>query len=128
TNSYENDLDFIIEASKKLAGRTAIKAVGIGAPGTPTPDRLRINTAKNIPHWNDKPLVEPTSEALDCPVYFDNDAVTAGLGEAYYGNGAGTDFHYLIWGTGIGGADIRYDDTGDVVHASKLHWRRNLRD
>jgi predicted NBD/HSP70 family sugar kinase len=128
SQDYQRDLDFIIESARRLAGREAIKAVGIGTPGNPAPDRLGIATAKNIPHWNGKPLVQPIAEALECPVYFDNDAVTAGLGEAYYGNGVGKDFHYLIWGTGIGGAEIRTNNSSDVNHASKVHWKKHLSD
>lgn len=130
TGSYENDLDFIIDSARQLSRltRTAIQGVGIGTPGTPNPDRTCIESAINLPHWNGRPLTEPISDALDCPVYYDNDAVTAGLGEAYYGNHPREDFHYLIWGTGIGGADIRFDDTGDVIHASKVHWKNNLRE
>ena len=125
--AYENDLDFIVESAEKIAGRQAVRAVGIGTPGTPSPDRLRIETAKNIPHWNGKPLVEPIAEALDCPVYYDNDAVAAGLGEAYYGNYAEGDFHYLIWGTGIGGASVEMNEKRDVVYAAKLPWKRHFR-
>lgn len=128
TMDYEDDLQFIIDSAKKLAGRGAIKAVGIGTPGTPNPDRTQIESAVNIPYWNGRPLTQPIADALDCSVYYDNDAVTAGLGEAYYGNQASEDFHYLIWGTGIGGADIRFDDNGDVTHASKIHWKNKLRD
>jgi predicted NBD/HSP70 family sugar kinase len=123
TNYYEDDLQYIINASKQIAGRTAVKAVGIGTPGTPTMDRMAIASATNIPHWNDQPLVAPISESLDCPVYFENDAVTAGLGEAYYGDQNGANFHYLIWGTGIGGASIEHDERGNVIDAVKLHWK-----
>ena len=126
THSYENDLDFIIDSAMKVAGRTAVRAVGIGTPGTPSPDRLSIGTAKNLPHWNGQPLVRPISESLDCPVYYDNDAVVGGLGEAYYGQSR-TDFHYLIWGTGIGGAAIEYGDDGDVNQVSKLRWKTHFR-
>ena len=123
TGSYENDLDFIIEAAKKAAGHGAIRAVGIGTPGTPNPNRTYIASASNIPHWNNRPLVQPVSEALGCPVYYDNDAVTAGLGEAYYGDYKDGDFHYLIWGTGIGGASIERNDPPTVSYASKLIWK-----
>lgn len=122
SHSYENDLAFIINAAKKIIGKEAITAVGIGTPGTPSPDRQFIATAKNIPHWNGKPLVQPIANALNCPVYYDNDAVTAGLGEAYYGDYRKGNFHYLIWGTGVGGAAIERNANHDVVYASKLVW------
>lgn len=127
TQNYENDLSYIIDSAKKIAGHQAIKAVGIGTPGTPTPDRSRIETAVNIPHWNGQPLVEPISNALDCPVYYDNDAVTAGLGEAYYGSYQKGDFHYLIWGTGVGGATIERSENGGVVYAAKLLWKPHFK-
>ncbi len=125
TMNYENDLDFIVESARKIAGREAIKAVGIGTPGTPNPDRTRIASAIHLPFWNDQPLTEPISESLDCPVFFENDAVTAGLGEAYYGNQR-SDFHYLIWGTGMGGASIERDEDGKVSYVEKLNWREHF--
>lgn len=128
TQSYENDLDAIVSMIQKTAGRHAIQAVGIGTPGTPSADKLGIDTAVNIPHWNNRPLVRPIADALDCPVYYHNDAVTAGLGEAYYGNYTANDFHYLIWGTGVGGAAIERDNQGNVNYASKLIWKPRFRE
>ncbi len=130
TGDYENDLQFIINTSKKIAkrGGATIKAVGIGTPGTPNPDRTKIASAINLPHWNQQPLVQPITNALNCPVYYDNDAVTAGLSEAYYGTWQPSDFHYLIWGTGIGGSEIKFDATGEVNYVAKLHWKNHFRD
>lgn len=128
TMDYEDDLNFIINSAKKVAGRKAIAAVGIGTPGTPSPDRMYIASAVNIPHWNNQPLVEPISDALDCPVYYDNDAVTAGIGEACYGDYKCGDFHYLIWGTGIGGASIERNHLGNVEYVSKLIWKPRFKE
>lgn len=127
TGDYERDLNFIIDSAKKIAGRNAIKAVGIGTPGTPNRDRTRIASAVNLSHWNNMPLVEPIRDALDCDVIYGNDGEAGALGHAYYDARDDIDFHYLIWGTGIGGASIEYDADGEVTHISKLHWESHFK-
>jgi|GEM_PF-1382157 len=128
SGDYEKDLDFIIESAKKIAGHHAIKAIGIGTPGTPNYDRTRIASAVNLPHWNNKPLVEPIRDALDCDVIYGNDGEAGALGYAYYDAKDDIDFHYLIWGTGIGGASIEYDMHGEVARIGKLHWESHFKD
>ncbi len=128
TGDYEQDLQFIIDSANRLRGRYAISAVGIGTPGTPNSDRTRIASAINLPQWNDQPLCEPIEQALNCPVYYGNDGEAGALGHAYYDAHDDTDFHYLIWGTGIGGASITHDEAGGVEHVKKLHWESHFRE
>lgn len=55
--------------------------------------------------WNDVPLRQPLAEALNLPVYMDNNATAAAIGEFWYG--MGRDYrnflHITFFGNGLGG-------------------------
>jgi predicted NBD/HSP70 family sugar kinase len=53
-----------------------------------------------------------------------NDGVAGALGEVIYGNGKGIDFAYVTWGTGIGGAIVKYINGIPVV--SQIDWDKYL--
>lgn len=121
SHDFENDLAFMIKAALEIANGEQVEAVGIGAPGSPNKDKTEIKSAKNLSSWAGKPLVASLSEGLGgCPIFYDNDVVAAGFGEAYYGLSEG-DFDYVIWGTGIGGGGIRLKEGEATV--SVLDWR-----
>lgn len=119
STDYADDLAFIVDAARKLAGDD-ITAVGVGVVGTLDKDRTRSLHSKNNAHWNNKPFVTDLSHELGCPVVADNDGVVAALGEAYYG-AIKSDFAYVIWGTGIGGAMVVHDSSG-TPFVEKLDW------
>ncbi|MCB9834832.1 ROK family protein [Candidatus Nomurabacteria bacterium] len=121
THDFDNDLAFMVESALKIADGEQIEAVGIGTPGSPNDDKTEIKSAKNLASWAGKPLVASLSEGLGgCPVFYDNDVMSAELGEAYYGHSE-DEFAYVIWGTGIGGGAIRHKDGKPTVEV--LHWR-----
>lgn len=96
----------------------------MGVPGTISPEKTEILYAHNLQNWTNQPVVSYLSDRLGCPVFMDNDAVAMGLGEAYYGETKG-DFDYIIWGTGIGGAIIRYD--GKLVNVVDRDWAKQFK-
>ncbi len=121
SHDFEDDMAFVVKAARTLADGESIEAVGIGAPGWPNEDKTAIGWSKNLASWIGKPLVASLSEGLGgCRVFYDDDVSVAALGEAYYGHTAG-DFDYVIWGTGIGGARVRY--RGNRPYADQLNWR-----
>jgi predicted NBD/HSP70 family sugar kinase len=119
THNFENDMGFIIDTALNLADGEQIEAAGIGTPGYTNQDKTQISFAANLAGWANKPLVKSLSDGLNCPVFYDGDIVAAGLGEAYYGQREG-DFDYLIWGTGICGSTVRYNDS--KPDASIVDW------
>lgn len=123
THIFNNDIGFIIDAALELADGKLIKAVGVGTPGMPNKAKTRIASAKNLPNWVDEPLVDSLSEGLNCPVYYDNDVTAAVLGEAYYGHTVGK-FDYVIWGTGVGGGAVSYEQLKPTV--SIPNWREHF--
>lgn len=94
------------------------KAAGIGLaiPGHIDNDRGVVRWAPNFGetvggvfvNWKDVPIREPLSRELSMPIYMDNDANLAALGEYKYGLGRGSAncLVMLTLGTGIGGGVI----------------------
>jgi hypothetical protein len=119
STDYEADIAFIIDAARKLGGDT-VAGIGVGIVGTMDKARTRSLHSKNNAHWNNKPFVDRLAAEFGCPVVADNDGVVAALGEAYYGS-VKSDFAYVIWGTGIGGALVVHDQHGTPT-VEKLDW------
>ncbi|MCL5962630.1 MAG: ROK family protein, partial [Chloroflexi bacterium] len=107
----------IIREVEDLVSQTGGKpmgAVGVGCGGPLDPASGVILSPPNLPGWDQIPLGEMLSQALQAPVYVDNDANAAALGEYRFGAGAGREvFVYMTISTGIGG--------GIVIDGSLLH-------
>ncbi len=79
-----------------------IHSVGIGSPGTPDTENGLIVYANNLKFKN-TPVREEFQKYLNKPVYIENDANAAALGE--YESGAGEEYSNLVaitLGTGLG--------------------------
>lgn len=83
-----------------------ISSIGMGTPGTVNGDGI-IEFANNL-GFNNVPARDMLRERLgDLPVYIDNDANCAALGEAYAGCGNGSNnFVAVTLGTGVGSGII----------------------
>lgn len=81
----------------------SILALGVGAPGPLDPVTGRIIFAPNL-QWRNVNLKEILQNALGLPVFLENDANLAALGEHLYGAGRGHDHMVFITvSTGVGG-------------------------
>nr|WP_304578975.1 ROK family protein [uncultured Acetatifactor sp.] len=94
----------MVDACRQLAEKHPVSSVGIGSAGLVDSQRGCVVRAGNLPFENE-PLAEKLSRPLGLPVYLDNDANCALIGE----HAAGTcrdcrDVIMLTIGTGIGGA------------------------
>ncbi|MGL5353354.1 MAG: ROK family protein [Clostridium sp.] len=86
--------------------RENIKAIGIGAPGPLDSKHGIIIEPANLP-FNNFDLVTPIKEKFNIPVYLDNDANAAAIGEFMFGAGKGTEnMVYITVSTGVGGGAI----------------------
>lgn len=85
-----------------------IAAVGIGSPGAIDPDAGKIVYAGNFANFSDVPCVELMHEVLPgMPIFLNNDANVAALGEAMFGAGQGSKSVVMVTlGTGVGGGII----------------------
>lgn len=91
---------------KKIGNEIELKAVGVGAPDT----NCFTGEMENPPNfdWGEVvPLAEGINRVMGLPVYVNNDANVAALGEMKYGGGKGMK-HLIVatLGTGVGSGFI----------------------
>ena len=99
--------DRLVKTIESVWQAGAVDAIGIASPGPLDPHSGTILDTPNIPEWVNFPVAPKLSEHFGVPVYLDNDANMAGLGEWQYGAGKGHDnLVYLTISTGIGGGVI----------------------
>ena len=87
------------------AGRTMddLRAVGVAIPGLVALDTGRVIAAGNLAGWFDIPLRDILNRKLGVPVFVDQDAKVAALGEKWRGGAREiNNFVFLALGTGIG--------------------------
>jgi glucokinase len=99
-----------IEALAIPAASRKRMAIAIGAPGPLDQARGVVLHAPNLPGWENISLGDTLHDHWGCPVFVENDANLAVLGEWRFGNGRGA--HHLVMltiGTGIGGGVIVAD-------------------
>ncbi len=84
-----------------------IAGIGIATPGPLDSRTGVIFSPPNLPGWDHVPLRDIFTEHYHIPIYVENDANTAGLGEYMFGAGRGCrDIVYMTLSTGIGGGVI----------------------
>lgn len=99
-----DDLAAAVHDAVANAGLTMadIESVGIGTPGSVDKEKGSIEFANNL-GFHHVPARAMLVDRLRCPVYLDNDANCAALGEALAGSGKGVDsFVAITLGTGVG--------------------------
>lgn len=95
----------LTETARLQGGR--VVAVGLGVAGKLDPTAGRVVFSPNLPNMAGFPLGRRLQEALEVPVFMENDANVFGLGEAWAGQGR----HLRHWigvtlGTGVGGCFV----------------------
>ena len=84
-----------------------LKGLGIASPGAVDAYNGVVPEAPQLTGWRDVPLTRIMEERLGVPVWLENDANAAALGENRYGAGRGTKHMiYLTVSTGVGGGII----------------------
>jgi len=110
TKSLANEpgvFDRLVQAVETIWHNGEISAIGIASPGPLDPHKGIILETPNIPQWSNFPLAPKLIEHFGVPVFLDNDANMAALGEWQYGAGMGhSDLVYLTISTGIGGGVV----------------------
>lgn len=99
----------LLKAINSIIGdsKYTIRGIGIGCPGPLDSKRGIVLSPPNLPDWKDLHLREIVKRRFNLPVYLENDANCAGLGESWQGAGKGASSMVLFTlGTGIGSALI----------------------
>jgi glucokinase len=103
-----------INQLKQLCGTDTLAGVGIGVPGFIAMDEGVILNSNNLPEFSGFPVRDDIERRLGTPIFLENDANAAALGEKWAGAGQDVnDLILLTLGTGVGGGII---SNGRVVH------------
>ena len=96
----------VLGAVKEAGIKTQdIEAFGIGSPGVVDREKGILVDANNI-GYNNVPIKDYLNKNIaDVPVYVENDANCAALGE-YYKSDTSSDFIFITLGTGVGGGIV----------------------
>ncbi len=114
TNAHEGEervLERIIKSIQSVinegdASIEDINGIGIGSPGPLDSKKGVIITTPNLPFTNFN-LVKPLKDKFNVPVFLDNDANVAAIGEYMLGAGKGKkNMVYFTVSTGVGGGAI----------------------
>ncbi len=88
------------------AARRRVTGIGLGVPGQPKQADGSVIFAPNL-HWHNVPLMQYLRRQTVLPIWLENDANLAALGEQWRGAGRGSVNMVMITvGTGIGGGLI----------------------
>lgn len=95
------------EASDFIQSRKSLLlGVGVGVPGLVDVASGLLRLAPNL-DWVNVPVKEMLASQFDCPIYVENEANAAALGEYYFGAVQNVkDFIYLSSGVGLGSGII----------------------
>jgi glucokinase len=102
-------LQEILQLFRDIAARAPGRPVAatLGVPGLIDADNGMVLLAPNVAGFRNLVLTTPIEEQLGIPVYIENDASAAALGEFRFGAGKGTrNLLHATLGTGIGGGIV----------------------
>ncbi len=106
--TLENSLPMVSQAVDKLmrdvpGSRSRTYGVGLAVPGRITHQGELAYPPRNMLSWTSQPLEELFSAAIGLPVWVENNANSAAVGESFYGAGnRHRHFFHIFLGTGIG--------------------------
>lgn len=99
--------DVMIKSINDYDNSIKLEGIGIGMPGILDMDKGVVITSPNLPKWNGIYISKLISKRMGLPVYINNDANVATLGEARFGSGKEySNLIMLTLGTGVGGGII----------------------
>jgi glucokinase len=114
----------IVDALSRVAGcwevdKQSVIAASIMVPGAVDSDKAVVVQAPNLPSLVNFPLKESLEERLGWPVFLENDANAAAVGEMWMGAARGCrDVMSVTLGTGVGGGVILNGELWRGSHGS----------
>ena len=93
---------------KEGVDKDLIWGVGVGFPGPLVVSEKNVFSnavsPEALPDWEKVPVVDILEKRLNLPVFLENNASAAAIGERWYGSGKHVgNFFYLFFGAGLGG-------------------------
>lgn len=115
---YTVGIQALMDLITEVSAGEAVEGIGACFPGIIDPAGM-VTTANNLPDWVQKPIRETIQERFGVPVKLIHDVQGAAIGEALFGAAKDSPhFVYIIWGTGVGAAEVRKLDARTYLMAS----------
>ena len=116
TPAPDDTVDLMAASIKELMRQQNLNEKQIGGIGISFPGPIDFNRNKSVatmvnptafPNWVNVPVLEMLSRHLDLPVFLENNASAAAIGERWYGDGRHvSSFLYIFFGAGLGGGMV----------------------
>lgn len=104
---FQEALQKVKQIANELSDGQKIDAVAGGVTGPLDPQKTTQLASPHVGGWNNKPLKQELEKIFEAPVFLENDAKLAALGEATFGAGQGKKIvTYLTISTGVGGGRV----------------------
>lgn len=88
---------------KSKNGLATLRGIAVGVPGGVDPQTGKVVDVNNLPGWREEDMGRELEEIFQVPVFLDNDANMAAIGEHWRGVARGIgNFVFIALGTGIG--------------------------
>jgi predicted NBD/HSP70 family sugar kinase len=114
--AFADGVKKLVETINSLVDVKKVKAISGGIRGLLEDDKSGIHNDSVLSKWAGKSLVAELQKSFPVPVFLENDAAMAGLGEAVFGAGKGLEIvAYHTVSTGVGGVKI---EDGDIDKSS----------
>lgn len=108
---FEEGIKQLIDTAQKLIDKNTVTALAGGIRGPLNEEKTGIENDSILTKWIGKSIVDELTKTFSAPVFLENDAALAGVGEAVFGAGKGADIvAYHTVSTGVGGAKIEHGD------------------
>src|SRR3989344_5741181 len=105
-SGFDEAIFLFKKTALELTGGGLTAIVG-GLPGILNKDKSSLLDAPNLKDWSGKPIKSELEKAFGAPVFLENDAALAALGEAVFGAGKEKRIvAYFTVSTGVGGARV----------------------
>jgi glucokinase len=113
---FDEGMEKVIATVKKLTDKK-IAAIAGGVRGRMLEDKTGIENDSVLTKWAGKNIVKELEKAFDTQVFLENDAAIAGVGEAVFGAGQGSEIVvYHTISTGVGGVKIENGEIDMYSH------------
>ncbi|MBV22359.1 MAG: hypothetical protein CMI57_02590 [Parcubacteria group bacterium] len=101
---FKEGMKVFKELANELSGGEKIEIASGGMKGPFSKDKTMLANLQNLPDWSHKPIKQGLEEAIDAPVFFENDTAVVGFGEMFSGSGKDAEIGvYITVSTGVGG-------------------------
>ena len=95
------------ELARKKVSRQLLLGIGVSLPLPLCADRVTGNLPERLSAWQDVSLASALGGRFGCPLFLENDATAAAIGERWYGAGRNVqDFLLVFFASGVGGGVV----------------------